>query len=158
MIGGGELGFLIEGAIDQELFVRYAQCAALFPMMQFSLSPGRVLDDEHLAAVRAAVDLHQRLVPDLLVLVDHAARTGEPILRPLAYAYPGYELVQDQFLLGTDLLCAPVLEQGAATRRVALPPGSWRGPDGQVTEGPADVTIPVTLTSIPVWTRNGNSP
>src|SRR5580765_223927 len=59
MIGGGELGSFADGAeIDQELFVRFAQCSALFPMMQFSLAPWRVLDDQHLSAVKAAVDTH----------------------------------------------------------------------------------------------------
>jgi len=47
MIGGGELDVFTTFGVDPELFVRYAQCAALFPMMQFSVSPGRVLDDRH---------------------------------------------------------------------------------------------------------------
>ena len=45
-------------------------------------------------------------MPDLSRLFDHAARTGEPILRPLAYHFPGYEAVHDQFLLGEEILCA----------------------------------------------------
>lgn len=41
MIGGGELGSFENGEpVDQELFVRFAQCSALFPTMQFSLAPG----------------------------------------------------------------------------------------------------------------------
>ena len=81
MIGGGELDSFRDGApLDQELFVRFAQCSALFPMMQFSLAPWRVLDDRHLSAVLAAVNTRQALMPDLSRLFDHAARTGEPIL------------------------------------------------------------------------------
>ena len=38
---------------------RFAQCSALFPMMQFSLAPWRMLDDRHLAAVLAAVHTRQ---------------------------------------------------------------------------------------------------
>ena len=58
MIGGGELSHFADGVpVDQELFVRFTQCAALFPMMQFSLAPWRLLDAEHLAAVEAAVAL-----------------------------------------------------------------------------------------------------
>jgi hypothetical protein len=51
----------------------------VIPMMQFSLAPWRVLDDRHLSAVRAAVDTHQALQPDLSALFDHAAKTAEPI-------------------------------------------------------------------------------
>ena len=64
-------------------------------------------------------------------LAGHAARTGEPILRPLAYHHAGYEDVTDQFLLGEDLLAAPVPEQGAITRGVVVPPGRWTAPDGR---------------------------
>lgn len=140
-------------SLDQELFVRFAQCSALFPMMQFSLAPWRVLDDRHLSAVLAAVNTRQALMPDLSRLFDHAAQTGEPILRPLAYHYPGYEAVHDQFLLGDGILCAPVLVPGATTRLVVLPPGRWRDNDGSVAEGPAQIAVNVRLESLPFWRR-----
>jgi alpha-glucosidase (family GH31 glycosyl hydrolase) len=155
MVGGGLLGSFAEGqAMDQELFVRFAQCSALFPMMQFSLAPWRVLDDLHLTAVLGAVQTRQALLADLDDLVDHAAHTCEPILRPLAYHYPGYERVADQFLLGENILCAPVLERGASIRHVRFPPGDWRGSDGTMFHGPTELDIPVTLESMPWWRRS----
>jgi alpha-glucosidase (family GH31 glycosyl hydrolase) len=160
MIGGGELSIFDSAgfSLDQELFVRYAQVAALFPMMQFSLSPWRVLDAEHLAAVLAAVRLHQDLVPEILELALHAATTGEPILRAMAYQFPrsgvrGYEHVSDQFLLGENILAAPVLEPGASTRTVLLPPGRWVGPSGAAFEGPGSIVLDVDLTSVPSFRR-----
>jgi alpha-glucosidase (family GH31 glycosyl hydrolase) len=154
MIGGGELTSFANGdPMDQELFVRFAQCSALFPMMQFSLAPWRVLDDRHFKAVLAAVQTRQTLLSDLDGLVDDAARTGEPILRPLAYHFPGYELIDDQFLLGQDILCAPVLEAGAGSRHVRFPPERWLGSDGTVIDGPGELDIPVTLESMPRWRR-----
>ena len=152
MIGGGELDVFTNVGVDPELFVRYAQCAALFPMMQFSVSPARVLDERHLAATFGAVRLHERLVPELVGFAEHAARTGEPILRPLAYHHAGYEDVTDQFLLGAGILAAPVLEQGATTRRVVLPPGSWTAPDGTSFDGPGQGELPVSLETVP-WFR-----
>lgn len=152
MIGGGELGVFTTVGVNPELFVRYAQCAALFPMMQFSVSPGRVLDKRHLAATLGAVRLHERLVPELVRLAEYAARTGEPILRPLAYHHSGYEDVTDQFLLGEELLAAPVLEPGASIRRVVLPPGRWTAPDGTTFDGPGNGELPVTLETVP-WFR-----
>ena len=171
MIGGGDVGAFAAGAeIDQEQFVRYAQVAALFPMTQFSLSPARVLDPDHLTAVKVALDLRALLLPEILDLVEHAARTGEPILRPLAYHYPGLEHVNDQFLLGEDILVAPVQTKGATERRVVIPPGQWRAieqhsethvPDGEA-HLPGNgvlsntiVTLPVTLTTLPTYRRIG---
>jgi alpha-glucosidase (family GH31 glycosyl hydrolase) len=154
MVGGGDLAVFDRTDVDAELFVRYAQCAALFPMMQFSASPSRVLDPPHLAAVLEAVALHQALVPDIIRLAKRAGRTGEPILRPLAFEHAGYDDVTDQFLLGEDILAAPVLERGAASRRVLLPPGRWIAADGAEHHGPQAIDLPVTLTSIP-WFRRG---
>lgn len=153
MVGGGELTAFAPGtAVDQEQFVRYAQCAALFPMMQFSISPSRVLDDEHLAAVRSAVAIRQELLPEIRVLAEHAAQTGEPVIRPLAYHFPGFEHVKDQFLLGERVLVAPVLARGAVGRTVVLPSGTWVGPDGtEYDEGL--VELEVGLRSLPVFRR-----
>ncbi len=154
MVGGGELSYFGSNAagLDQELFVRYAQCAAMFPMMQFSMSPQRVLDEPYLSAVLAAVRLRQQLVPEILELARRAAQTGEPILRPLAYHHPGYEDLLDQFLLGQDILVAPVLQPGVTVRRVVLPPGRWRTDTGDEHQGPGLIELPVQLTSVP-WLR-----
>ena len=155
MVGGGALGLTERSDLDQELFVRYAQVAALFPMLQFSLAPGRVLDAEPLAAVLEAVRLRQELLPELMGWVENAARTGEPVLRPLTYDFPDdavAESVSDAFILGGRILVAPVLEKGATDRRVWFPVGRWRAADGTVHEGPAWVDIPVALADLP-WFR-----
>jgi alpha-glucosidase (family GH31 glycosyl hydrolase) len=152
MIGGGDVGHAAAG-VDQELFVRYAQLAALHPMMQFSLAPHRVLDRDHLAAVRRAVELRQSLLPELRVMIRDAARTGEPILRSLAYDDPDDPGTPDQFTLGGRILVAPVLRPGATTRRVRFPAGTWVAADGTRYNGSAQRDIPVTLTTVPWYRR-----
>ena len=157
MIGGGEyLDFLRPGfRIDQELFVRSAQCSALFPMMQFSTAPWRVLDGGHLGHCLAAARLHARLAPRILALAGHAARTGEPIMRHLAYVCPGrgYEGISDQFLLGDDLLVAPVIAKGAITRSIVFPPGTWCGDDDSVVAGPSVQDVAAPLSRLPWYRR-----
>ena len=147
MIGGGEFAsFLDQATIDQDLVVRSAQVHALTPMMQFSVAPWRVLDAPHLAAVKDAVALRQRFTPRILELAQAGAATGEPILRPLAYVFPdgGFENVKDQFLMGDDLLVAPMVTKGTS-RSVLIPPGRWKADDGQVFNGPAQQTFEVPL-------------
>lgn len=63
MIGGGQCADFQNNSVtlDEELFVRYAQCAALTPMMQFSAAPWRVLSRENADLCRRAADIRSRL-------------------------------------------------------------------------------------------------
>ena len=71
--------------------------------------------------------LRERYAARILELAHHAARTGEPIARYMAYEFPegGYERVNDQFMLGEDILVAPICEKGRTSRNVAVPKGKW---------------------------------
>ncbi|GAA1283191.1 glycoside hydrolase [Planotetraspora silvatica] len=157
MIGGGEYQSFGSADFDPELFVRYAQASALFPMMQFSAAPWRLLPAEHLDHCRAAATLHERFGPEILALAKDSSRTGDPIMRSLEFAFPGqgYERVIDQFLLGPDLLVAPVLVKGAISREVALPPGVWQADDGTLLHGPDVVTVSAPLSRLPWFRRQG---
>jgi len=157
MIGGGEYSYFYndpDKALDQELIVRSAQCSTLMPMMQFSVAPWRVLTAENMGICRQMARLHVELGPEILTLARASAQTGEPIIRPLEYAYPnrGYAQIKDQFLLGDGILVAPVLEKGGRERRVVVPPGTWRGDDGSEVRGPGEIEIHVPLARLP-WYR-----
>ncbi|MEC0241754.1 glycoside hydrolase family 31 protein [Paenibacillus dokdonensis] len=157
MIGGGMDGDINspDFRFDSELFVRYAQCAALFPVMQFSMAPWRVLRGEELTWCLDAVRLRSELGPELLALARQAAADGLPILRSLEFEYPGcgYELVQDQFLLGSNLLVAPVIVKGQTSRCVVFPEGRWQGDDGSVVIGPTELEVEAPLSRLP-WYRS----
>ena len=158
LIGGGEyLSFRNLAAIDQELIVRAAQVHALMPMMQFSVAPWRVLSPENLAICRRMAALHSERGEEILALAREAARTGEPVVRSLEYAYPhsGYVDLDDQFLLGPDVLVAPVVEKGARKRRLVVPAGRWQGDDGSLVQGPAVVEIDAPLERLPWYRRIG---
>ena len=155
MIGGGEFqSFLDLQAIDQDLVVRSAQTHALAPMMQFSVAPWRVLDAAHLDAVKKAVALRMAFTPRILKLAEACAASGEPMLRHMAYVFPegGYENVKDQFMLGDDLLVAPMVTKGTS-RKVLIPKGTWKADDGSIIEGPAEKTLDVPLARLPYFQR-----
>jgi alpha-glucosidase (family GH31 glycosyl hydrolase) len=157
MIGGGEFNNFLEDdfRLDAELFVRYAQCSALFPMMQFSTAPWRVLDKQHLEYCREAAELHVRFSDVIVELAREAAMSGEPIMRHLEYVFPGqgYEHISDQFMLGNDILVAPVITKGATSRQIIFPTGKWRGDDGSLVEGPTVCRVEASLARLPWYHR-----
>jgi alpha-D-xyloside xylohydrolase len=67
--------------------------------------------------------------------------------------------VDDQFLLGPDLLVAPVLYEGARQRDVYLPAGtSWSDPwSGKLLEGGQWVKAAAPLDRVPLYLRAGAS-
>lgn len=157
MIGGGEIdSFRANSArLDIELFVRYAQCAALMPMMQFSAAPWRVLPARERDLCVAAARLHTAWGPRLLAMAQSAACSGEPIVRCMEYQYPGLcpSDTADQYMLGDDVLVAPVVIKSQTNRMVNLPPGRWRDDGGTAHVGPARLEVAAPLERIPHFVR-----
>ncbi|WOO43580.1 glycoside hydrolase family 31 protein [Rubellicoccus peritrichatus] len=156
MIGGGDYqSFLSLDTIDQELFVRSAQCSALMPMMQFSAAPWRILDEQHASLCLEAAKLHAKWADQFESMALDCARIGEPILRPLEYNYPhqGYLEVKDQFMLGDSVLVAPVVESGAYQRKVHFPTGRWQSQSGEVIEGPCHQVVESPLDCLSYYTK-----
>ena len=156
MIGGGEYrSFLNASTMDEELVVRSAQVHALMPMMQFSVAPWRILSEENQAICLDMAKLHEEMGPKILELAKHASKTGEPIVKPMALAFPesGYETVKDQFMLGDDILVAPVVEKGARSRRVVFPQGKWESEKGKIITGGKTIEIDVPLERLPYFKK-----
>jgi alpha-glucosidase (family GH31 glycosyl hydrolase) len=156
MIGGGEYrSFLTLDTVDQELIVRSTQCHALMPMMQFSVAPWRVLTKEQLAICKNMTELHSAFADKIMALADHAAKTGEPIVRHLEYVFPhqGYVTVDDQFMVGDDILVAPVMQKGQTRRMITFPRGVWHGDDGSVVEGPCEQEVSAPLERLPYYKK-----
>lgn len=157
MIGGGQYtAFLNLGAegLNQDLITRSAQIHALMPMMQFSVAPWRVLDKEHLAIVRDAVLLHEKFAPYIEECAYYSAKTGEPIVKSMEFAFPnqGFELVNDQYMLGDKYLVAPMVKSGTS-RNVKLPKGKWRDDLNKTYTGGKTIEITVPINRVPYFEK-----
>ena len=98
-------------------------------------------------------NLHLGMGDHILKLAKEAAKTGEPIVKPMALAFPdgGYELIKNQFVLGNDIIVAPVLEKGVRSRSVVLPEGKWQDEVGRTYAGGQTVEIDVPLKRLPYF-------
>lgn len=155
-------------ARSTELWIRWCQLGALTPIMRDHLGPKRMTTPEaaDLWTDAATVDtwrryarLHNALVPYLYAYAAVAHESGVPTMRHLVLRYPDDpEAVHQeyQYLLGDELLVAPVIEPGATTRRVYFPPGRWFGYwDDAVRDGPGYQEVPAPLERIPLFVRGG---
>ena len=128
---GGYLGKRLIERCAPELLVRWLQFGCFTPLMH---AHGRMPQEpwhyhEHVVELyRAYVLLHEQLVPYVRAAARTAAATGVPIIRPLCLIDPadprGWEIT-DAYGYGPALWVAPVLDEGAREREVALPRGRW---------------------------------
>ncbi len=135
MVGGGDLGVVnANGPLDQELFVRYTQVSVLFPVIQFSMAPHRIMDAVHFSACRLALEVRERLTPYLLRRVTLAAKENEPIFAPLEFYYPNEGLgnVTQGFCLGDRYVVYPIVWKGQTQAEFALPCGTWKDWRGEI--------------------------
>ncbi len=154
---------------SKETWVRWVEQSALGTAMQtgdgssqmpWEYTPDNGRDDEALQVYRDFARLHLRLFPYLWTYAKRLASDGRPIQRPLGLAYPQLGAhPDDEYLLGDELLVAPVVTAGATSREVLLPPGRWLGFfDGVWRDGGAagaSVTVDAPLTKLPLFLRAG---
>lgn len=162
MVGGGEWAnkYLPNFKCDNELFIRMAQLSALFPMIQYSWAPWHALEKENQPLSLAAAKLHCAFGEYIKENVKASATSGEPILRHLEYEFPhcGYEQINDQFMLGSEVLVAPVILRGQTTREITLPEGKWlfHGKPESEYEGGRTVTVDAPLDVLPYFIKAGS--
>ena len=153
------------GEDTPELLVRWMEAGTFFPIMRaHSQRPVKprfpwLWGDDAEAAMRQALDLRYRLVPVLYSLAHQTHETGEPVMRPLCMQYPADAKVADlssEWLVGTDLLAAPVLAEGGHVR-VYLPDDVWYDfATGQRVTGGRELDRAVPLDGVPLYVRGGS--
>jgi sulfoquinovosidase len=152
----------------RELLWRWIELAAFTALYRTHETPLRDLnwqvdsDPETLAHFARFARLFAALAPYRSHLMEEAAATGAPLVRHLLLHAPDEPeawAAGDEFLLGPDLLVAPVVEEGATRRDVLLPPGSWvHAWSGVEHDAPraTRVTVDAPLGSPPVFYRRGS--
>ncbi len=161
---GADIGGF-HGNADGELLVRWTQLGAFYPLMRnHSIRGSRrqepwAFGEETAALVRDAIALRYALLPYLYTLMEEAAASGLPPMRPLFLHYaddPDTYHLHDEFLWGGDMLVAPVTRPGARRRAVYFPRGRWADWwTGAITAGPAWTVVDAPLGRIPVFLRAG---
>jgi alpha-glucosidase/alpha-D-xyloside xylohydrolase len=108
---------------------------------------------------RKYLELRYRMLPYLYSAVRECTLTGVPVMRALWLHYPDDAVAiarDDTYLWGRDILVAPVVEQGASSRKIYLPRGDWYDFwTGKLMEGGKEISREVDLETMPLYVRAG---
>ena len=154
-----------QGVPSGELFARWMQAALFVPFMRAHTETGTPDQEpwsygEAVEAInRRTLELRYQFLPHIYSVMEEAARTGLPALRPLMLEFPADEQTwsrDDQAMFGAELLLAPVLAEGQRERDVYLPAGAWYDvATGAAYEGGKTHRVAVPLEATPLFARAG---
>ena len=176
---GFDIGGFAGELPSPELYLRATQLACFAPIMQWHsepdggqfklLQPGMEGNNErspwnierafgmtgYTEQVRRWHLLRMELLPYIRAEAAKCVESGRPLMRPMAYAFPGDARcvgIDDEYMFGDALLVAPVLSEGVSERKVYLPGGEWRDfytgerlPGGQTLRCECADAIPVFI-------------
>jgi alpha-glucosidase len=194
-LNGTDIGGFAENP-TAELFTRWMQLAVFHPVMRVHSAGNHedgasIVDDDQLkaaeaalrqdqepwvfgepytATVRAAIELRYRLLP--YFYTTFAFQRFSAMVKSLSF----YEFLdeqcfeqEDQFLFGSHIVVAPILEEGQTKKSIYLPQTDplFEKEEGEINadwfdfatglayEGGTTITLDVTLASIPMFVRAG---
>ncbi|HEY8185836.1 MAG TPA: TIM-barrel domain-containing protein [Pyrinomonadaceae bacterium] len=161
---GSDIGGFI-GRGNGELLVRSYQVGFLAPFCRnhkqidgYDQEPwrfGKYYED----IIRKYLKLRYQLLPFLYTTLEEAHQTGVPLFRPLVLNYqddPNTYNLDDEFMIGTDLLVAPILKPDVTRRLVYLPKGVWYDYwTNKKYDGGTMIAVDAPLETVPMFVRAG---
>jgi alpha-glucosidase len=162
-VGSDVGGFIGRG--NGELLVRSYQLSFLAPFCRnhkvidgYDQEPwrfGKYYED----IIRKYLKLRYALLPYLYTALEEAHRTGVPPFRPLLLNYqddPSTYNLDDQFMVGDDILVAPIVKPDVTRRLVYLPAGSWYDYwTNKKYAGGTMISVEALLEVVPMFVRAG---
>lgn len=169
----GMSGFAIAGTdvggfgadCNAELLCRWVQLGAFSPFFRNHSSKGTLpqepwrFDEKTLAINKKFIELRYRLLPYFYDLCHECEEEGLPIMRPLVLHYENDEAtwnLNEEFLVGRNLLVALVVAQGEVKKIVYFPAGKWYDFEtGEEYEGNQYHMVDAPLDKCPMFVREG---
>lgn len=154
------------GNTHKELLIRWLEASLFNPLFRNHTEVASIhqepwcFDKETIDIYRKIVNLRYEFIPYLYDLFFEHQFNGLPILRPLVMEFQNdkntYDL-NDEYMVGENILVAPIVTQGSNKRMVYLPKGEWiHYFTNRVYSGNQYIIIDAPLDSIPIFIRNNS--
>ena len=179
---GGFHGGNIYDKDFQELLIRWFQFGAFCPVMRLhgnrlprtplykangEETEGTGADneiwsygEENYQIMKKFIEIREMMRDYTRSLMAEAHETGAPVMRTMFYEFPEdtrtWEL-DTQYMYGSDILAAPIVEPHAMSRKVYLPSGcTWTNAHtGEILQGGQWIEAEASIDTIPVFLRDG---
>lgn len=179
---GGFHGGNIYDKDFQELLIRWFQFGAFCPVMRLhgnrlprtplykangEETEGTGADneiwsygEENYQIMKKFIEIREMMRDYTRSLMAKAHETGAPVMRTMFYEFPEdtrtWEL-DTQYMYGSDILAAPIVEPHALSRKVYLPSGcTWTNAHtGEILQGGQWIEAEASIDTIPVFLRDG---
>ena len=169
-------GFLYAGAdlggfgadTTRELLLRFLALGVFTPLMRNHAAMGTREQEcyqfENIEDFRHVIGVRYRLLPYLYSEYMKAALNDDLYFKPLAFVYPEDKMavrIEDQLMLGNEIMIAPMYEQNGKGRYVYLPEEMKFVkflPDGSISEellGQGIHYVDIALNEVPLFIRKG---
>lgn len=179
---GGFHGGVTEDEGFRELLIRWFQFGTFCPVMRIHGSrlpftpivnkAGEVREktgadneiwsfgEKAYPVLRKFIGIRERMRDYTRELMRQAHEKGSPVMRTLFYEFPEDSAcwdITDSYMFGSDILVAPVVYEGARSRKVYLPKGAeWvQAGSGKRYEGGQSYEIDAPIETLPVFLRDG---
>lgn len=171
-------GFLYTGAdlggfnsnVTRDLLLRWLALGVFTPLMRDHAALGTRDQEcyrfEHVEDFRHVIGVRYRLIPYLYSEYMKAALGNDMLFRPLSFDFPEDSMalqVEDQLLLGNEVMIAPVYTQNAKGRYVYLPEEMKFVkfmPDGSIYQETLEKGhhfVEIALNEVPLFIRKGKN-
>ena len=163
---GSDTGGYRGGTPTKEAILRWAEHTSMSVIMQLygggdgSHAPW-AYDAQTVSLYQGLATLHTQLEPYLSSVLRLAEDRGVPSIRARPLAFPtdtnAPSFADDEYMLGPDLLAAPVVVSGVTSRQVHFPPGVWASwQSGTLTTGPSEGSVSAPLGTPLLFGRVGS--
>lgn len=116
--------------------------------------------EENYQIMKKFIEIREMMRDYTRSLMAEAHETGAPVMRTMFYEFPEdtrtWEL-DTQYMYGSDILAAPIVEPHAMSRKVYLPSGcTWTNAHtGEILQGGQWIEAEASIDTIPVFLRDG---
>ena len=149
---------------DGELYIRWLQLGLFSPVLRthstYQAEPYNYKEFGDLTL--RIIKSRYTWLPYNYTLAYENARYGLPLVRPLGFyeddnGIARYDGITDQYLWGRDVMVAPVMQQGAVSRSITFPEGTWVDINNPARryEGHTTVNYPAPIEVLPLFARAG---